>query len=784
MIRLLSASAALLLSPRAAGAGEGAGNNGPGFNMNGEYLLSQTPGGHDTQAKFPVHFRDYPRGVSSFDVYSPPIRTLYSQVFWKGLDPVPLPKSIVARFDGRGMAVVGFEVDQVRRTPQGDVSVPMTVAYNHHFESTMVGKHGFFEKVHFKHPDDTRLKKLDMGHGIPSHGEMWMVRDRGTSNGTIPISQDFGGANGGEVRKSFHGYAPGFVQVVDSPTHIQVTPMQIDTWHREHMNLTMPTRFVPGPLPRGSEAPPGAQYSGLLECPVTTRIRKEIEGRYAARVSGSCATPIETASECFAAARSTFGAGGRVNFTYSSLSDTALPPGCSATADAQGARSVHVYFNTAAPCTAVACGAGSAHFAGHVASLVQIAVEIDAAKDIVTIALTGPSDVWFGVGFNATAMKDAPWALIVDGAGRVSERSLADQNPGTELPASVTVVSSTSAAGRRSVVLARRLKGASPRHFTFRPRDDTLLSLINAVGSKPSLSYHKAKGPTALALLPIQAKGTAGACLCASGSAPFGKAKGNLVYTRTAQSADTGSGSISFRNVCEPQPRSDLLAMRNPTCDIRSYAGGQSACHHMFSLLDADQDIPWPDQPLEYHLKFRFWVQDYNTSYHTNVKRTTWGIASPVEFDVPKCAAGVKGCEQQQDGSWVHTIAGTFTGGGRLVAAHFHCHAPTCLSVALYRCLGGTKVCNASAGQLLCREDPVYGGTGRVEDPRFDEPGYLLQPPCLWGSAEYGLEAPPDTSGYVLGAVKTSNATHGHHGEMAWLQIYYFEGKERAGVYV
>ena len=25
-------------------------------------------------------------------------------------------------------------------------------------------------------------------------------------------------------------------------------------------------------------------------------------------------------------------------------------------------------------------------------------------------------------------------------------------------------------------------------------------------------------------------------------------------------------------------------------------------------------------------------------------------------------------------------------------------------------------------------------------------------------------------TGYVLGAVKTSNATHGHHGEMAWHQ--------------
>jgi hypothetical protein len=31
-----------------------------------------------------------------------------------------------------GMAIVGFEADQVRKTPEGDVSVPINVAYNHH----------------------------------------------------------------------------------------------------------------------------------------------------------------------------------------------------------------------------------------------------------------------------------------------------------------------------------------------------------------------------------------------------------------------------------------------------------------------------------------------------------------------------------------------------------------------------------------------------------------------------------------------------------------------------
>jgi len=122
------------------------------------------------------------------------------------------------------------------------------------------------------------------------------------------------------------------------------------------------------------------------------------------------------------------------------------------------------------------------------------------------------------------------------------------------------------------------------------------------------------------------------------------------------------------------------------TCDIRTYVGGQTACHHMWSLLDADQEIPWPDQPLEYHLKVRFWVQPYKPGYHTPVSHhATWGIASPVEYDVPKCDSKTPGCTAVPGSSnpngaegkeWVHQIEGVYPGSGQLSAAHFHCHAP------------------------------------------------------------------------------------------------------------
>ena len=54
-----------------------------------------------------------------------------------------------------------------------------------------------------------------------------------------------------------------------------------------------------------------------------------------------------------------------------------------------------------------------------------------------------------------------------------------------------------------------------------------------------------------------------------------------------------------------------------------------------------------------------------------------------------------------------------------------HCHAPTCISMELY---------NNVTGELLCRQMPIYGGTGDLTiGDKFNEPGYILTSPCLWG---------------------------------------------------
>jgi hypothetical protein len=71
--------------------------------ITGEYVLTETPGATNT-SKMPTHYAEYPSssyphtpgGLNYFEVYSPPIKTLYSQV----LTPPPPPSSRYCRCFG------------------------------------------------------------------------------------------------------------------------------------------------------------------------------------------------------------------------------------------------------------------------------------------------------------------------------------------------------------------------------------------------------------------------------------------------------------------------------------------------------------------------------------------------------------------------------------------------------------------------------------------------------------------------------------------------------------
>lgn len=56
-------------------------------------------------------------------------------------------------------------------------------------------------------------------------------------------------------------------------------------------------------------------------------------------------------------------------------------------------------------------------------------------------------------------MGDAPWTIIADGQGNVSERVLQDQSPGEALPSSVYVLSNTVSDNIRTVTMFRSVVG-------------------------------------------------------------------------------------------------------------------------------------------------------------------------------------------------------------------------------------------------------------------------------------------------------------------------------------
>ena len=122
------------------------------------------------------------------------------------------------------MAVVGYEVDQVRRTPDGDVSVPISMAYNHHHDAFFVGKGSKMQKVRYD-PLDTTISP--MARADPNFVEIPV--EHTPSPLGIPTSAHLAAGNGGEYRKSYHGFASPVAYVIDSPQTMHVLPMQVNT---------------------------------------------------------------------------------------------------------------------------------------------------------------------------------------------------------------------------------------------------------------------------------------------------------------------------------------------------------------------------------------------------------------------------------------------------------------------------------------------------------------------------------------------------------------------------
>lgn len=740
-------------------------------NMNGggEYLIANH--NPNSSRRFETA---YPRRPTEefFDVYAGPVSTRYGEVFWQGLPAVPLPEDIVSRFAGKAIAITGYEVDQVmvdnttkdESTSSGfaEKSVPIYWAYNHHYVSWLKGKHATMVEL-----DGTDTSVI--GHPLLMNS---VAIDDPNPSSAIPTSQFFSEGNGGEMRKSYHGYPKGFAQLLDSPTEFVMTPMQIDTWNR---NTSYGDPFVPGPESTASGAPltgRDAIYSGHLECPCTDRIVKTVVDTYATTSASQphCGTAVSSAAKCFVAV-SQVGVAQSDVATNATVSSDELPAGCSifTTDGVKYTATFNTKTSSSAKCGASSSGkSGKPHMAGVAHSVVSFEAQLDAGTSLATLTLSGPAAVWFGVGLGAAVMKDTPNAIIVLGNGTVFEQKLADQQAGHKLPNSLTVVSNVVKAGVRTVVVTRPLKGKTAEHYTF-DMANPLIKFINAVGRGPAFAYHAKRAASTLNLKVVGAN----TCICNTGEKGF-------IHS------DMNPNPQPFHKSCRAEPAGDLLAKKNPTCTLQQYSGGLSCCKSHNILLDKHQN-PWPDNILSYFMKYRFWFEDFvpatstTPASHQNLVRFFKETeADAGEYDVVKAPTGTKPEDtvyeitahfQTKDGMKMCDprtsphCTGVDSSGTKLMYASCHCHAPSCL---------GCELWNADTGELICRQTPVYGNSPAAtnETNKYDEQGYVAIPPCLFGDEADGLMPPPYLKyDQNLTAIKRNNNTYDHYGEMAMWQM-------------
>jgi len=726
-------------------------------NMNsGQYKISNSDT-HTTN----YHNHEY------FEVYSPLIKTRYSEVFWRMQEAVPLSDEIRERFANKIMAVTGYEVDQVRLTDDGkEVPVPITWAYNHHYGAWL------------SNSNKTRMVKRDAGpermymnHNSKEYWTAELIEEGGEdANNEIPLNVFFSEGNGGEFRLSYHGYPKGYAQLLESPDTFHVNPMQIDTWNRTHDT----SMFHPGPLPKSSRIPANAGYSGLIECPCSDSLKIEWNMTYALDdgASAPCTGEIQNATECFLAAKQVVQA---LKHTSHTVSEKSRPRGCSVRQHSDG--TVDAIWNTASDASPTLLVKEDSPLIAFSHAQVNVTVTLDSEQ--ATITIVGPPDRWFGVAFGSDTMcvhmvsdecpDGGPYAIVISGEDySVKERKLGFHGPGSVIEESATVLSNSIVSGNRTVVLTRPLEGASDNHYSF-DLSKTSVPIITARGCGFEFAQHCGHGPSELNFLAV---GTPER-ICQAGI------------------SGTIAGDKFDNNRCAPKPFSDLKDQQNPTCAVQTYRGGLSCCRDGQSLLDKEQEVPWADQYLEYRLKFRFYFQEYEPAVesirpasHNSLIRFYWQTeAHAGEYDIEQCTEGVPPdqciqvitsrwkvrdmmheCSLRPDSSWCTGTGSSDankTEGIELTYAGPHCHAPSCLSMELY---------NADTGQLLCHVEPIFGKGESNKD--YDEHGFLALPPCLWGDENEGLTRPQFLSlDTTLLAIKRNNNTLPHTGEMASWQM-------------
>ena len=128
-------------------------------------------------------------------------------------------------------------------------------------------------------------------------------------------------------------------------------------------------------------------------------------------------------------------------------------------------------------------------------SLMTLKIDKNATTSSVTLTLTGPSDRWFGIGFNSSTMANGTDCLYYS-SSLVDSKITGQSTPTTDATNEWTISSNTVSAVTRTLVLTRNFVGGTG-DYTF-VYNDNALNMIWAYGSGLTMSQHDTRGSSAL----------------------------------------------------------------------------------------------------------------------------------------------------------------------------------------------------------------------------------------------------------------------------------------------
>ncbi len=131
---------------------------------------------------------------------------------------------------------------------------------------------------------------------------------------------------------------------------------------------------------------------------------------------------------------------------------------------------------------------------------ITIKIDLNNASSTATMTLSGPSNVWFTAGLNATSMMANTDCFTVNGSSALDQYLPGNHNAAITDPTNnLTLVSNTVLGSTRTVVVSRPFNTADAKDFTFVYNSIGSLNMIWAVGPSTNLaSQHTSFGSATL----------------------------------------------------------------------------------------------------------------------------------------------------------------------------------------------------------------------------------------------------------------------------------------------